>query len=105
MVRLGTRWSLVIFLRSAQLRTRENASASFHNWLDDGTALHPSMEEKGMTTMRLHRLHFSSKLWSRTFAMSWPHSQRVSEASALARNDEPVVIKTRFAFLDIENNY
>ena len=50
-----------------------------------------------MTTMRLHRLHFSSKLWPRTFAMSWPHSQRVSEASALARNDEPVIIKTRIA--------
>jgi hypothetical protein len=41
---------------------------------------HPSMEEKGMTTMRLQRLHFSSKRWPRTFAMSCPHSQRVSEA-------------------------
>ena len=28
--------------------------------------------------MRLHRLHLSSRHWPRTFAMSWPHSHRVS---------------------------
>ncbi len=31
-----------------------------------------------MTTMRLHRLHLSSRHCPRTFAISWPHSQRVS---------------------------
>lgn len=41
-------------------------------------ALQPSMEEKGITTIRLHRLHFSSSPCPRTFAISWPHSQRVS---------------------------
>jgi len=35
-----------------------------------------------MTTMRLHRLHFSSNPSPRTLAMSWPHSHRVSEAAA-----------------------
>ena len=43
--------------------------------------------------MRLHRLHFSSKLWPRTFAMSWPHSQRVSEASDAACDEELLIIK------------
>ena len=36
------------------------------------------MDENGMTTMRLHRLHLSSRHCPRTFAISWPHSQRVS---------------------------
>lgn len=31
-----------------------------------------------MTTMRLHRLHFSSSPWSHTLAINCPHSQRVS---------------------------
>ncbi len=34
-----------------------------------------------MSTMRLHRLHLSSRPWSRTLAMSWPHSQRVAPPS------------------------
>jgi hypothetical protein len=45
-----------------------------------------------MTTMRLHRLHFSSRLWPFTFAMSWPHSQRVSVASDVVLGKEPVTI-------------
>jgi hypothetical protein len=44
----------------------------------DVTALHPWMEVKGMTIMRLQRLHLSSNPCPRTFAISWPHSQRVS---------------------------
>jgi hypothetical protein len=55
-----------------------------------------------MTTMRLHRLHFSSKRWPRTFAISWPHSQRVSEASTIVSDKEPGIFSI---FLDIENNY
>jgi len=53
-------------------------AASFQ-WVDhDETVLHPSMDEKGMMTMRLQRLHFSSSPRPQTFAMSCPHSQRVS---------------------------
>jgi hypothetical protein len=59
------------------------------------------MEEKGMTTMRLHRLHFSSRHWPRTFAISWPHSQRVS-AAVTASGD---VMGMGKALPDIENNY
>jgi hypothetical protein len=54
---------------------------------------HPWIEAKGMTTMRLHRLHFSSKLWPLTFAINWPHSQRVSDGSAIAC-EGPVIIET-----------
>jgi hypothetical protein len=64
--------------------------------------LHPSMDEKGMMTMRLHRLHFSSKRWPRTFAISWPHSQRVSDASAGVPGEGRDMCE---CFLDIENNY
>jgi hypothetical protein len=60
------------------------------------------MEEKGMTTIRLHRLHFSSKRWPRTFAMSWPHSQRVSEASITVCCNGSGMLALLF---DIENNY
>ncbi len=45
-----------------------------------------------MTTMRLHRLHFSSRLWPLTFAMSWPHSHRVSVVSDVALGEEPVIM-------------
>jgi len=69
-----------------------------HRRLDDGRFLHPWIDEKGMTTMRLHRLHFSSKLWPLTFAINWPHSQRVSDVSAKG----PVIMKR---LSDIENNY
>jgi len=54
-----------------------------------------------MTTMRLHRLHFSSKLWPLTFAINWPHSQRVSDVPAIAC-EGPVIIRR---LPDIENNY
>jgi hypothetical protein len=60
------------------------------------------MDEKGMMTMRLHRLHFSSKRWPRTFAMSWPHSQRVSDASTGVSGEGTDIVDR---FLDIENNY
>jgi hypothetical protein len=36
------------------------------------------MDGKGIITIRLQRLHFSSNPCPRTFAMSCPHSQRVS---------------------------
>ena len=42
------------------------------------TVPQPSIEVNGMTTMRLQRLHLSSRPCPRTFAMSCPHSQRVS---------------------------
>ena len=84
MVRLGTRRSLVILI-SIRLRLHDvSESLLSHSRLADGTFLHPWIEEKGMTTMRLHRLHFNSKLWPLTFAINWPHSQRVSAVSAIA---------------------
>jgi hypothetical protein len=36
----------------------------------DATVTHPLMEEKGMTTMRLQRLHLSSNPCPRTLAIS-----------------------------------
>ena len=91
MVRLGTRRSLVILI-SIRLCLDAVPKASFLIAdLMRGRVLHPSIEEKGMTTMRLHRLHFSSKLWPLTFAINWPHSQRVSDVSAIAR-EEPVIM-------------
>jgi len=55
------------------------SEVSFRREIDhDVTALHPLMEVKGMTIMRLQRLHLSSSPCPRTFAISWPHSQRVS---------------------------
>lgn len=47
----------------------------------DVTLLHPLMEEKGITTIRLQRLHLSSSSCPRTLAISCPHSQRVSPQS------------------------
>jgi len=44
----------------------------------DVSLLAPSMAEKGMTTMRLQRLHLSSRPPSTTLAINCPHSQRVS---------------------------
>ena len=55
-----------------------------------------------MTTMRLHRLHLSSKLWPLTFAISCPHSQRVSVMAAITCDEGPIIVKD---VLDIENNY
>ena len=55
-----------------------------------------------MTTMRLHRLHFSSNRWPRTFAINWPHSHRVSEASACVSDEDSGMGD---GFIDIENNY
>jgi hypothetical protein len=55
-----------------------------------------------MITMRLHRLHFNSKPWHLTFAINWPHSQRVSAASDIAGDEERVIARR---LPDIENNY
>ena len=44
------------------------------------------MDVKGIMTMRLHRLHFNSRLWPRTLAMSCPHSHRVSCASGIVND-------------------
>ena len=52
--------------------------ASFHVSNHAVTVPQPSIEVKGMTTMRLQRLHLSSRPCPRTLAMSCPHSQRVS---------------------------
>ena len=54
------------------------SGASFQELVHDVAVLHPSMEEKGMTTMRLQRLHFSSSPCPQTLAISCPHLQRVS---------------------------
>jgi hypothetical protein len=51
---------------------------SFRESIHDATVPHPSIDEKGMTTIRLQRLHFSSIPCPCTLAISWPHSQRVS---------------------------
>jgi hypothetical protein len=59
------------------------------------------MALKGMITMRLQRLHFSSKAWPLIFAISWPHSQRVSAGAAIACDEEtsimgslPLILRT-----------
>jgi hypothetical protein len=45
--------------------------ASFRRWIvHDVTVLDPLMEVKGMTIMRLQRLHLSSNPCPRTFAIS-----------------------------------
>ena len=62
MVRLGTQRSLVILIAIRLCLDDISESLLSHSRLDDGTFFHPWIEEKGMTTMRLHRLHFSSKL-------------------------------------------
>ena len=56
-------------------------SASFRETTHDVTEPHPSIDENGMTTIRLHRLHLSSNPFPLTLAMSCPHSQRVSPQS------------------------
>jgi hypothetical protein len=56
----------------------------------DVTAFHPLMEVKGITIMRLQRLHLSSSPCPRTFAISWPHSQRVSLQSVESSMGEAV---------------
>lgn len=63
-------------------RYDDASNASFREMNHDSTVPHPSIEENGMTTMRLQRLHFSSSPSPRTLAISCPHSQRVSWESA-----------------------
>jgi hypothetical protein len=48
----------------------DSFNASFREMNHDSTVPHPSIEEKGMTTMRLQRLHFSSSPSPRTLAIS-----------------------------------
>jgi len=53
------------------MELRDDASnASFRETNHGVTVVHPLMEEKGMTTMRLQRLHLSSKPCPRTLAIS-----------------------------------
>jgi hypothetical protein len=47
----------------------------------------PSIEEKGITTIRLHRLHFSSKPCPHTLAINCPHAQRVSRVEHGSREE------------------
>jgi hypothetical protein len=55
-----------------------------HRAFRDGDAVQPSIAWNGMITMRLHRLHFNSRALLLTFAINWPHSQRVSATSDVA---------------------
>ncbi len=50
-------------------------------------ASHPSIEEKGITTIRLHRLHFSSKPCPQILAINCPHAQRVSRVEQGVREE------------------
>jgi hypothetical protein len=61
---------------------------------------HPLMALNGMMTMRLQRLHFSSKARPRTLAINCPHSHLVSGRSAMVGD----AARER-GILDIENNY
>lgn len=64
------------------------------------------MEEKGITTMRLHRLHFSSKPCPHTLAINCPHSQRVSRVEQGSGEDVFVlVMAAQDIFREIENDY
>jgi hypothetical protein len=51
-------------------RRNDASNASFHKTNHDSTMPHPSIEEKGMTTMRLQRLHFSSNPFPPTLAIN-----------------------------------
>ena len=55
--------------RAKELRV-DASNASFRETNHDVTVPHPSIEEKGMTTMRLQRLHLSSKPRPRNLAIS-----------------------------------
>jgi len=60
------------------IRSLDEKCASFVNGDYVEAVPQPSIEVKGMMTMRLHRLHFSSKPCPHTLAINCPHSQRVS---------------------------
>lgn len=65
------------------------------SWLvyDTGEAVpQPSIEEKGITTMRLQRLHFSSSPCPQTLAINWPHSHRVSSGGGVSSNGAFVLV-------------
>lgn len=63
---------------SSKPRNAAGGKASFRATNHAVTVLQPSIEVNGITTMRLQRLHFSSRPCPQTLAMSWPHSHRVS---------------------------
>jgi len=71
----------------------------------DGSFPQPSIEEKGMTTMRLHRLHFSSSPCPHTLAISCPHSQRVSRVWSRSNVGVFVIVMIRGGWIKIENDY
>lgn len=52
------------------------------------------MDEKGIVTSRLQRLHFNSNPCPRTLAMSCPHSQRVSSVDERYPDSDFVVTMT-----------
>jgi hypothetical protein len=80
--------------------------ASFHEMTLDESPVHPSIAEKGITTIRLQRLHLSSSPCPRTLAMSWPHSQRVSLLCWLSeRGSFVTIIGMNFLRNEIENDY
>jgi hypothetical protein len=75
----------------------------------DVPLLQPLIEENGMMTMRLHRLHFSSSPCPHTLAINCPHSQRVSRVWSCSNEavlaivmtlNEPVKQRS-----EIENDY
>jgi hypothetical protein len=55
--------------------------------------------------MRLQRLHLSSSPYSRTFAISWPHSQRVSPLWVCWSAVDVIFMVTMMLVNDIENDY
>jgi hypothetical protein len=66
----------------------------------------PSIEEKGMTTIRLHRLHLSSSPCPHTLAISWPHSQRVSCIESYSSDGALMVVMIcDDRLIEIENDY
>lgn len=73
--------------------SKKYAITSFHEMVLADRSVQPSIAVKGMMTIRLHRLHFSSKPVPRTLAMSWPHSQRVSWIAQM--EDDDILVVTR----------
>lgn len=68
-------------------------------------AVQPSIDVKGISTMRLQRLHLSSSPCPRTFAISWPHSQRVSPLWVRWSEVDVIFMVTMVLVNDIENDY
>lgn len=60
------------------------ADAGSLGWPVDGEGGQPSIDVKGIVTMRLQRLHFNSIPAVRSLAISWPHSHRASFSGGAA---------------------